>query len=428
MPNAFYTRCEALFARKLEYGRRWKSSAAQALGIGRATLYRYLADDEGVAEDVLRRLNELEDADNPVRNDREMVGLLATALVEIQGQIDSEGRLFAPYPANLRRSLDLAAWRNLNENAERWPTNLSSLANVAKEPLFRWVPDMSWDAGDEYFAARLIEDGEITTECRKLALPGGDPEREIEEHTGYEMLMDTCRDRVDGDDLYRAWRRTVIENPVLANWSATVRTNMLLANTERIDELFDAFYERLPETLAVNGALPICTASGTIMRRARQGFHTEYRDPEAIRKARAGKYDRVKFRSGMRYLKRAFRRFWCLPGLAELELERRLNALGWSTTLWPRLDRVDLVATSPDESRRIAVDVKDYLSASRLAVQFAGFKEYERSHECFLVVPDHVLQVDERFTERFEAIRAANAKAAVVLRSVSGLVEELEKA
>ena len=83
------------------------------------------------------------------------------------------------------------------------------------------------------------------------------------------------------------------------------------------------------------------------------------------------------------------------------------------------------LATSPDGRRRIAVDVKDYVSASRLAVRFAGFREYERDHECFLVVPDHVLQLDQRFEERFEAVRAANSRAEVKLRTVSALVDEL---
>ena len=424
--NAFYTRCEALFAQKFGYGRRWKSAAAQALGIGRATLYRYFADDGGVPDDVLRRLDELAGAEPPLHDDREMILLIASALVDVQRRIDETGWLSTPYPPSLRRVLDLSAARNLLEGADRWPTDLGSLARLAQKPLFRWVSDMSWDSGEEYFAARLIEDGEVSTECRTLALPGGDPEQEIEEHLGYEMLMGICRDRLDGEEVYRAWRRSVIENPVLANWSRTILMDLLLANVERIDEIVATFYDRVPEALAVDGFLPICTVSGTILRRDGKAFHTECRDPEAIRRARAGEHKRVKYRSGMLYLKRAFRRFWCLPGLAELELERCLQDLGWSTTLWPGLDRVDLLAASPDESRRLAVDVKDYLSPSRLAVHFVGFKEYEATHECFLVVPDYVLQVNERFEERFEAVRAANAKAAVELRAVSTLLDGLE--
>lgn len=426
--NTFYTRCEALFAHKLGYGRRWKSAAAQGLGIGRATIYRYFEDEGGIAADVLRRLGELEGPQKPVRNDREMVVLIAGALVNVQKRIDDSGWLSAPYPPNLRRALDLGAARNLIEGAACWPTDLDALARLAQEPLFRWVPDMSWDSGEEFFAARLIEHGEVSAECRKLAMPGGDPEQEIEENLGYEMLMGICRDRADGENLYSVWRRSVIENRILTNWSTTILMDPLLASIERIDEIVEAFYDRVPEALAVNGFLPICTVSGTILRREKTAFHTECRDPEAIRRAREGRHETLKYRNGMLYLRRAFRNFWCLPGLAELELARRLVALGWSTTLWPKLDRVDLVATSLDGNRRIAVDVKDYFSPSRLAVQFAGFKEYQADHECFLVVPDHVLQVEPRFEDRFEAFRASMGKVKVELRTVSDLIDELEAA
>ena len=202
--------------------------------------------------------------------------------------------------------------------------------------------------------------------------------------------------------------------------------NPRLASLERIDEMVEAFYGKVPEALAVNGSLPICTVSGTILRREGQAFHTESRDPEAIRRAREGKCKSVKYRSGMLYLRRAFRTFWCLPGLAELEIEGRLSAMGWSTSLWPQLDRVDLVAKSPNGGRRIALDVKDYFSPARLAARFAGFKEFETDHECFLVVPDYVLEAEPRFQDRFEAFRAYKGKAKVELRTMSDLVDELE--
>jgi hypothetical protein len=39
--ETFGARCEALFAGQLGFDRRWKKAAAKALGISRATLYRY---------------------------------------------------------------------------------------------------------------------------------------------------------------------------------------------------------------------------------------------------------------------------------------------------------------------------------------------------------------------------------------------------
>lgn len=426
-PSGFQRRCEALFSGKLGYGRRWKSAAAEELGIGRATLYRYFESDAAPPADILARLEELEAPARPARNDREMVSLAARALVEVQNIIDQRGWLGAPYPKDLRRFFDLAGARNLADAGERWPTDLFSLTAAAQQPLLHWVPDMSWDLDGEFFGARLIQGGEVTTDARRLAVQGGDPELEIDENLGFEMLVGLCRNRVDGEAVYRAWRRSVITNPVLLNWASTLMVDPALAGLERLDEIVEAFYDPLPESLAIEGSLPVCKLSGTILRRDGRGFHTEHRDPEAIRQARAGAHDRRKFRKGMMYLKRAFRTFWCLPGLTELALERQLTAMGWTAELWPGLDRVDLTATSPS-GRRIAVDVKDYFSPSRLAARFTGFKSCEADHDCFLVVPDYVMETDESFSRRFEAFRASVGKAPVELHTLSGFLAEVGSA
>ncbi len=424
-PLSFAERAEALFAQKLGYGRRWKSAAAQELGIGRATLYRYLDTPSGVPADVLNRIEQLEGPRAPIHGAREMVTLIAGAVVEIQACIDADGWLRAPYPPLVRRIFDLGAARNLAEGGDIWPTDLHGLMRRAQEPLFHWLPDVSWDAQGDFIAVRLVEGGEASTACRVLSLANGDPETEIQENLGYEMLMGICRDRIDGEALYRTWRRTVIENVVMTNWSTAILMDPLLATLERSDEIVEAFYDRIPESFAINGQLPICTVSGVILRREGRAFHTECRHPEAIRLAREGVHQNVKHRPGMLYLKRAFRTFWALPGLAEIELNRRLQALGWSTSLWPELDKVDLVAIAPDGGRRLAIDVKDYLSPARLAARFNGFKTFEPDHDCFLVIPDYIAETDPRFEARFEALRAASGKPPVALATVSDLIQSV---
>lgn len=423
--NAFHDRCQTLFSERLGFGRRWKSAAATALGIGRATLYRYFNDDGALPVDVVDKLSRLEAPGRPARNDRDMIVLAATAVLEVQRSLDARGWLSAPYGPNLRRFLDLAAAHNVSHGRALWPTDLHGFMQAVQHPLVRWAPDMSWDVDGEFFGAHLVQGGEVTTECLRLAVPGGDPEREIEENLGFEMLVGLCGNRADGEDVYRSWRRTVITNPLLINWSATVLTDPWLAGVERIDEIIEAFYDRAPESLALHGELPICTVSGTVLRRDGRAFHTECRDPEAVRRARAGEHDRVRFRPGMLYLKRAFRTFWLLPGLTELDLATKLSERGWKTTLWPQLDRVDLVAVSADGARRVAIDVKDYLSPARLSSRFAGFKAYEADHACYLAIPDYLADADPRFAARFEALRASSGKAPVELRTASDLVEEL---
>jgi|GEM_PF-1819707 len=424
--TGFHQRCEALFSGKLSYGRRWKTAAAQALSISRATLYRYFEDDSAIAADVLHRLVELEAGGNSVASDRELVTRYARGLVDVQMQIDEYGWLKQGYPATLQRSFDVAAARNVHLGEDRWPTSFAALTRLAAKPLFEWVSDLSWDPEGEFTATALLDDGEITPSCLDLAMPGKDPEAELVENAGYTLIRGICAERRDGQDVYVAFRRAVIENPVLSSWTATLLTDPVLATIDRIDEIVDAFYQPIPEAMVVDGFLPICTVSGTILRKETSGFHTESRDPDAIRRARSGECKKVKWRPGFKHLRRAFRLYWCLPGKAELELERQLTQADWTCTLWPNLDRVDLSAVSPNHARRIAADVKDYLSPEHLAARFAGFKEYAHDYDCFVVVPDYMPEISRGYERRFEAARASYSKGSVTLRTVSGLLGDLE--
>lgn len=429
MANKFETRCQQLFGEKLGMGRRWKTAAAQAVGISRATLYRYFEDDSDIPAGVLTQLGKLETGDDQKpASAQDLVTWFARGLLDVQTQIDDHGWLKDGYPSSLQRGFDLAAASNLSSGQADWPTNLSDLARLAQKPLYEWAGDLSWDPDGQFTAARLIEAGEITPACADLAMPGADPEAELIENSGYKLLRGVCMDRRDGQEVYVAVRRTIIENPVLSNWTAVMLTDPLLATVDRIDQIIDAFYHRIPEALLVDGSLPICAVSGTILRRESSGFHTECRAPEAIRRAKAGDIRRLKWRVGAMHLRRPFRTYWCLPGKTELELEKALSKAGWTCSLWPDLDRVDLTATSADGNRRIAVDVKDYLSPEHLAARFPGFREFGEAHECFVVVPDYMPDVSRGYRRRFEAVRTSYAKTPVELRTASELVAELEAA
>ncbi len=378
-----------------------------------------------MAPDVWSRLTRLAGAGKPVRDDREMVTLFARGLLDLQEQVDRHGWIKDGYPRTLQRSFDLAGARNTLEGSARWPTDLAALSRLAEKPLFEWVDDLSWDPEGEFTAAALITDGEITPACVDLAMPGRDPETELIENAGYNLLRSICHGRRDGQEVYAAFRRSVIEHPVLSSWTATILADATLATVERIDEIIEAFYQRVPEAMTVDGMLPTCVVSGTILRKQGQGFHTESRDPEAVRRARAGDCKWVKWRPGALQLRRAFRLYWCLPGKTELDLAKKLRKAAWTCALWPGLDRVDLAARSPD-GRRIAADVKDHLSPENLAVRFDGFKEFAADHDCYLVVPDYMPEISRGYERRFEAVRSAYAKAPVTLRTVSDLLADLE--
>jgi len=422
---AFSERCEAVF--RPRYGRRWKTACAGDLGISRATLYRYLDDPSGVPEDVMAALLALEAPVRPVLDDRGMVRLAASALVAIQQEIDTRGFLGTPYPQPVRRLFDVGAARNLSEDRRHpWPTDLASLASIAALPLGLWAGDMYWDRDEVFQEVRLVENGEVTPECRELAADGRDPELEGIENDGFEALKSACARLEDGDAFYTSWRRCVIERPVLSTISEAATAVPGLTDLDDWTGFVHRFYSVVPESMAFGDHVRTCTVSGTLLRRARQHYHTESRDPSAIRAATEGEYRTKAYRPRQTlHLKRAFRVSWCHPGVAELALAKGLQDLGWQASLWPRRDRIDVEAVSPG-GHRLAVDVKDHLSPFRLARRFAGFKEYEATHECFIAIPDYVLVADPRFAERFENLRRSHGKPDVLLRSVSALLRHAE--
>lgn len=426
MSASFPQLCEAVF--RPRYGRRWKTACAADLGISRATLYRYLDDPSGVPRDVLATLAALETPLRPSLDDHGMVTLAASALVAVQQQIDTRGFIGTPYPQPVRRLFDVGAARNLTElRRHAWPTDLASLANLAALPLGLWAGDMSWDNDELFTEVRLVENGEVTPECRDLAVEGRDPELEGIERDGFESLLAACARMEDGDAFYTAWRRCVVERPVLSTISEAAATVSGLTDLDDWTGFVHRFYDVVPESLAFGDHVKTCTVSGTLLRRARRGYHTESRDPAAVRAASEGQHGTKAFRPRQTlHLKRAFRTSWCHPGVAELALAKGLEAIGWQVSLWPRRDRIDVEAVS-GAGQRLAVDVKDHLSPFRLARRFDGFKEYEATHECFVAVPDYVVAADPRFSERFENLRRSHGKPAVALRSVSALLRHAEE-
>lgn len=421
----FLSRCEALFAPR--YGRRWKAACAVELGIGRASLYRYFSNKIAVPEETLACLAKIEQPSRPAITSRDMLALYARAFIDLQKCLDRHGSLQGGYPENLTRAFDLASALNAADGSTTWPVELGEAVERAAQPFYKWVPDLSWDVEGEFTAARLIESGAITTECFELAGKGVDPEAELRENAGFERLIKICFNRFDGPDFYRNWRRLVIERPVIQSVARLLNYYPVLTDPDARN-LLGHFYQPVPESMAVLGNLRICKVSGTLLRpldRNGKKHETDCRDPEALKQALCGSYHTIEYSAEVLQLVRPFRIFWCLPGLSELEVERKLKKVGWNCQLWPELDRVDIVAESPNRKRKIAIDVKDYLSPATLARTFEGFKEFARSHECLLVVPDYLRKLTPDYERRFVALRESWSKLPVRLTTVSRLLKEL---
>ena len=380
-------------------------------------------------------MHQIHPSPHPLPNAQALTALYALALVKTQTLIDEQGYISCPYPFALQRAFNLGAACNSVTPYATWPTDLDQLMAYARQPLNTWAGDMSWDTEGAWQHSCLLEGAEISSDCRHLAHQVEHPALELEENSGFQLLMHICHNRPDGQKIYQTWRRLVIEKPVLPSYTA-VLADPLLATIERIDELVQAFYQPVSAAFALNGQLPLCSVSGTVLRKlpaqgtrlskqaADSVFHTEYRAPEAVRRARAGLCDYQPYHPALIQLRRAFRTYWCFPGKTELYLQQRLALNGWHTVLWPDFDRIDLLATSPN-GRSYALEVKDYISPGRLAKRFDDFKEFAQSHTCYLVVPDHLTDIDLNFKARFNAFRAACGKQPVQLLTASQLLATL---
>jgi hypothetical protein len=81
-----------------------------------------------------------------------------------------------------------------------------------------------------------------------------------------------------------------------------------------------------------------------------------------------------------------------LPGRAESDLVKALEAAGATVVWWPDVDAYDLLVVWSD-GRRWAVDVKDWRSPYPLAVKLRPLPTYRGGHEYawdqgFIVIPD----------------------------------------
>jgi hypothetical protein len=419
----FASRCEDVFSR--EHGRRWKAACAQEFGISRATLYRYLrmTDEAEIPADILKRLSELEQPDGLRISPISLLSQYCRLLVELQNHLDKQRRRFDLAPS-LMRVFDLAAAVNscTGQISQSWPTDLADLIRRGRQPLSRWCPLGEWDSRDELEDAILVDDAGPTADCYRLAAESN--ETEITENAGYRLVREVCSGRSDAQTFYVAWRRLTIERPVLTIDEIWKSPSLF---DGRLKDLIDTFYQEVPATLAIDGRLPICRVSGTILRqlqRASKGWGTEGRDPEARRCARAGECEWIKYHPGLWQLRRPFRMFWCLPGKAELMLEKSFEASGWRCELWPNFDEVDLVAEFPRQKRKLAIDVKDYLSPLMLARRFDGFSGFERTHRCIVAVPDYVVKLTAGYERLFRERRASLRQPRIELRTFSDLAKE----
>lgn len=420
--NSLGRQLESIFG---SAGRRWKSAAAEALAISRPTLYRYVGlDDDAVAvtvpKEIVNRVAELARRTTVLPPARDLAVSYARGLTSVQDVIDRNGFISAPYPPALLRALSVASALNKHSRNAQYPDNLASLLDCAAQPFHEWFADLEWDHAGDYTTAQLIRHGVISAECLLLASMPGD----IDEREGYDLLMNRCRRLPNGQELYVAWRRLLIDSPIIESFSQIVRSQRIfLRNIDTITELDQEFLERVPRP-SRGGTIHLCPLTGTRATYFENEWVSESRDPDVQAELKANGPRQFQWTPDTRQVKRTFRQFWVLPGYYEMDLYRRATAAGWEAELWPSYDTVDLVLRKAGVA--FALDVKDQINSVQLAKLFEGFRGYERDHRCVVVVPDYLTRIDTRYRTRFNAVRRSQGRLPVDIKTCSEVIEMID--
>jgi hypothetical protein len=241
-------------------------------------------------------------------------------------------------------------------------------------------------------------------------------------------LISACNELEEDDaqELYVAWRRTVIEQPVVDGFTTFLENAVLRRHLMITQRLAEIFYEEVPSLHASEGRIAICHLSSTRLKRLKNEWASDSRDPRAARLIRDNGPLWRPHLPRMQELKRSARLFWALPGIEEIALYRSAESLGYKCELWPKRDAIDILIKHPTKPVRFAVDLKEHRSPVGLARTFNGFKAFKR-HRQMLVVPDYLVDLNPRYYQEFERARQAKMKSPVEIFSVSQFTRLLEE-
>jgi hypothetical protein len=329
----------------------------------------------------------------------ELLRMIATALISL-----SHRRLPGDpvYDDQVQRAYNHVVLLCLRKGVEP-PSSVPGLVRWAAErPVSTWPLDLP----EEFTAAEttLINPDSLTPTqaCFEWIVNARDTAAEQLENQLMGEALDACR-RMKSPETYTAFRRLLIERPVLNGVElALLGGDFHLAP---INDLIRRCYE--PASAAYrregHGDYTTCTRCRCLLVPTTDGrFTCELDRCRRDGTARADRRIAPDTRGGVLQLTRPLRMFITSPGLAEVELERELGALGLSVEMWPNFDAYDLRVLFPDGDTW-AIDVKDRASPELLGRSATAFSPEPPHDRAMLVVPKY------RFDEREDYARVFTA-------------------
>lgn len=319
-------------------------------------------------------------------DDEITVRLIATGILQLS---ETHGAIKLPYPDTLQRGLSrlaLASFRNGGQVVN----GLAELLEWARRPLIGWPLVLAPSEQNPIGPHDTLlggQDGDRPTQlCEELALKRTtDVEAETSERLLILDVIKTC-DRLGANHTYAAYRRLLIETPVLteeALFEVCERPELeILGNHLRID------YPLAPASLAHNGHFYQCTVCQNLVQRSALTKLFFCLDETCPGAHGVIPESGLPVRKRIHWLRRDLRRFIAKPGRAEIDLAERLERMGLIVELWPAIDAYDLRVTFPHAGVNWAVDVKDWQNPYYLANAVRPIPSNPPWARSFFVFPD----------------------------------------
>lgn len=289
---------------------------------------------------------------------------LATGLVEWE-KIEPDKRFQIPQSLRLGMSRMYAASALTRKPV---PTTLPELFEWAARSIKSWEPAQTLSIIPDN--ATFIEDGLVSDFAREWALSGSDSIHQIQEALLAE-LKNFC-ERYQLEDSYRKARELIVTHPVLT--VAQLRKKLDTKELAKVRDFFkldEGFYRPVAD-LFEGIEYHLCPRCGYVQRL----WEGEYvcRKQSCHKIVRQGRLKPIKGIPAEKInewvaVTPGVHRYGTIPGIWELYLRDELVDLGVGVkvTLYPQIDRYDLLVELPN-SQKWAIDVKDwsYVNKERL--------------------------------------------------------------
>ena len=316
-----------------------------------------------------------------------------------------------------RRAMALVSRARLAEGLSDIGAEIHQLLAICKQPLGEWLPVAAVkDAGLN--SVRLIdpEDRMPTLEAEELAVGFSGVTGLLEEQV-FAAFQDALSQQPvkDANEYYSQARAFVVRNPVIQR-SKMFRFYGGLPTPvwTCIDQ---QFYEPVPASLVAGDGATLCGHCGNIMVVSGGALRCTTAACCAEHGPNPG---RTVPTTDLYRLNKSLRKYWFEPGIDELRLADKLEALGHKVRLYPNRDTVDL---DLGEGSVVGIDLKAYSSpellGERLKRRPGGLRIYKKP---LLVIPDWLARRVPNYIDRVSACLEGSAIRALTL---SDAVEEI---